>query len=96
MTSLRRKALILIEHIACEDASENPAVTEIYKLSHAANDACLNRHEDWKKQVEDLYAGLITSGEYREESPGSHRRRLQKLSDKMEHITSLNYPRNPK
>jgi hypothetical protein len=91
MISLRKKALVLIEAIALFDEREDPEMINIYRIAHAANGQCLNEHEDWKKIIEDGYADLVARGEHREESPARHKKRLQKLSDKMEHMAERHF-----
>lgn len=57
--TLPAKALRVIEEITCnDDFSDNSVLSACYRYSHVAIGHCLNKHEDWAKELEDTYAAL--------------------------------------
>jgi len=88
--TLKDKALIVIEQLcyARGDDPDDEFGNLVYEIVHAANNRCLNEHKDWKQKVKDMYAGMVLSGEYREETKEQCLDRLRNLRRSMESATA--------
>jgi len=63
-TSIKDKALQLIEEMTCDDdfaMSKSPyakLLTQIYVYAHIANGTCQNPHEDWVEELNKHYEAI--------------------------------------
>jgi hypothetical protein len=49
--TIERKALVLIDRIACNGSVDERTIDAIYRIAHAALGKCANSHEDWRKDI---------------------------------------------
>lgn len=57
--SIRMKALATIEMLTCNvDFNEDELLSAIYKYSHVGLGHCLNKHEDWVSELDEVYKRL--------------------------------------
>jgi len=59
--NIQEKALQVIEFIALdsgETRQDDETMSLIYRISHVANGDCKNPHEDWLKELDDIYNDL--------------------------------------
>lgn len=53
--TLKGKALICIDAILSNSASDEPLLGLLYRLAHCATGVCLNPHKKWVAEVNDTY-----------------------------------------
>lgn len=61
LTSTRSIALATIEMLTCrDDFGDHKLLSAIYRYAHVGVGHCLNKHEDWEKEMRDTYSKLIS------------------------------------